>query len=205
MGAFLTIAGIHLLAVMSPGPDFALIMQKSLTRSRATAVWTSLGLACGVLVHVSYCLLGIGLIIAQSIVLFSIVKCVGALYLIYIGWHALRAKPVSADVDLQSRKTQSALSAVRDGFLCNVLNPKCTLFFLALFTQVISPSTPLIVQIGYGLFMAFQNFYWFAFLSWSLSTRTLRERIRSVQHHIEHVMGLALIALGLRLAVATRN
>ena len=78
---FLTIAGIHLLAVMSPGPDFAMIVRNSLVYSKKTAIYSSLGLAAGILVHVTYSLVGIGLIISQSILLFSVIKFFGAGYL----------------------------------------------------------------------------------------------------------------------------
>lgn len=205
MTAFLTIAAIHLLAVMSPGPDFAMVLQKSLTRSRATALWTCLGIALGISVHVTYCLLGIGLVISQSIVLFSVVKWAGALYLFYVGWHALRAQPSSADVSADERISESPWKALRDGFLCNALNPKATIFFLALFTQVVDTTTPLLTQAGYGLYMTLQTFAWFAFLSWSLSAKPVRKRIGSVQHWVERVMGAALMALGLRLALTSKE
>ncbi len=89
---FLTVAVIHLLAVISPGPDFAMISRNSLVYSRKTGIYSSLGLALGILVHVSYSLVGIGLIISRSIVIFSAIKFLGAGYLIYIGYKALKTK-----------------------------------------------------------------------------------------------------------------
>ena len=89
---FFAIALLHLLAVMSPGPDFVLMSKNSLVYSRKTGVATSLGLALGIVVHIIYSLVGIGLIISKSIILFSTIKILGAGYLIYIGLKSLKSK-----------------------------------------------------------------------------------------------------------------
>ena len=85
MNEFLIVAGAHLLAVMSPGPDFALVLKMSMVNGRHAAIMGSLGVAMGILVHVLYSLVGIALIVSQSIVLFNAIKLLGAAYLIWIG------------------------------------------------------------------------------------------------------------------------
>ncbi len=207
LSAFLTVIVVHLLAVISPGPDFAMATRNSLVYSRRAGIFTSLGLALGIGVHVTYCLLGIGLLISRSILLFTIIKWVGALYLIYIGYKSLRAKPpvvtefsVSAEVEQLSDRR-----AVRLGFLTNVLNPKATLFFLALFTQVIDPATPLLVQLLYGVEMVTMTFVWFSFVSLVFSNPLLKRKIQKVQHYIERVTGVVLIALGIKVALSSRS
>lgn len=95
LAQFLTVALVHFLAVVSPGPDFAMVTRNSIIYSRKTGIYTSIGIAVGILVHVAYSLLGIGFIIAKSIVLFNIIKFIGAGYLIYIGYKSFRAKPLS--------------------------------------------------------------------------------------------------------------
>lgn len=208
MQAFLAIALIHLLAVASPGPDFAIIVKQSVTKTRRTVYWTALGIALGILVHVTYSLLGIGLIVAQSILLFTTIKLLGAAYLLYIGFRALLSKKpvasVAADASTEIDAT-SPWSAVRIGFLCNALNPKVTIFFLALFTQVIDQHTPMLVQLGYGLYMAFQTFVWFALLGSVFSSKIIRRHTDAFQHWSEKIMGVVLIALGLRVALAARE
>jgi threonine/homoserine/homoserine lactone efflux protein len=92
---FITVAIVHLFAVMSPGPDFAVVTRNSLFNSRKVGIYTSLGIALGIMVHVTYSLLGVGLLISRSILLFNIIKFVGAAYLIFIGYKSLRAKPVA--------------------------------------------------------------------------------------------------------------
>ena len=90
---FLTVALIHLLAVASPGPDFAVVVRESVTHGRRAGMFTAFGVGTAIFVHVGYSLLGIGIIVSQSIVLFNALKWLAAAYLLYIGIKALRAKP----------------------------------------------------------------------------------------------------------------
>ena len=207
MSPFLTIAIIHLLALMSPGPDFAIMVKQSLSQPRRIVLWTAAGVALGILVHVAYSLLGLGLIISQSIVLFSIIKLLGAAYLIFIGWKSLTAKAPAHEATHASRMEQlmSPFQALRVGFLCNALNPKVTLFFLALFTQVIDPRTPLVVEILYGLFMSLQTLVWFSLVGSVLTLHPIRSSIDAIHLWAERVMGAVLIALGIKVALSTRR
>lgn len=163
----ITVGIIHLFAVMSPGPDFAMVSRNSLIYSRKIAIYTALGIALGISIHVAYCILGLGLVISQSILLFNLIKYVGAGYLIYIGYKSIRSKPVDTTEAAVERATVdiSKSHAVWGGFLTNVLNPKATLFFLALFTQVMDPNTPKSIQLLYGIEMMIITFVWFAFIA----------------------------------------
>lgn len=204
LSQFLTVAFIHLLAVMSPGPDFAMVTRNSLLYSRKSGVYTSLGLGMGIMVHVTYCLLGIGLLISQSIILFNIIKYIGAMYLIYIGYKSLRAKPQNTQETAgiaSAEKILTPLNSVRSGFLTNVLNPKATLFFLAVFTQVINPVTPKLIQLLYGVEMVIMTFAWFALVSLFFSHSRIKTRITKIQHHIERFTGAVLIMLGIKVAL----
>ena len=170
--------------------------------SRRTGVYSSLGLALGMAVHVTYCLLGIGLIISRSILLFSVLKYLGAAYLIYIGWKSLRAQPVRATGDgIVRERNLPAGEAIKMGFLTNVLNPKATLFMFGLFTQVIRPDTPLMLQVLYGAEMSLMTFLWFSFVASVLSVSLIRLRFSSVQHIFERFFGGLLILLGMRVAL----
>ncbi|HLC67215.1 MAG TPA: LysE family transporter [Candidatus Nanoarchaeia archaeon] len=203
---FLTIALIHLLAVASPGPDFAIVLKQSVSQPRRIVYFTSLGVALGMLLHVMYSLVGIGFIIARSVVLFSIIKWLGALYLIFIGWKSLTTKPPREAQSASSpRSLLSPFAAVRMGFLCNALNPKATLFFLALFTQVIDASTPFPVQIFYGAYLSFATFVWFCGLGSVLTMKAVQARLQGIHLWAERVMGAALIALGVRVALSARE
>ncbi len=201
---FLTVALAHLLAVISPGPDFVMITRNSLIYSRRTGIYTAVGLALGILVHITYSLAGIGFIIAKSLLLFNIIKFLGAAYLIYIGYKSLTAKSSKLDVSVQNiKKDLSRLVAVKIGFLTNVTNPKATLFFLSLFTLVITPSTPIFIKILLGAEMSIVTFLWFAFVTYLTSHHLVKNKIGGVQHFAEKFIGIVLIALGIKVAFSS--
>lgn len=206
MSAFIGIAILYFLALISPGPDFAIVTRNSLVYSRKSGVFTSLGIACGTWIHIIYSLLGIGLIISQSIFLFNIIKLFGAGYLIFIGIQALLSKKHAAikeEIITASNTDLGALKSVRMGFLCSALNPKTTLFFLVLFTQIIDPTTPIFVQILYGVYMSAITFTWFGLVSTIMSHNSLKIVLKKIQLYIERAIGAVLIVLGIKLAFSS--
>jgi len=198
---FLSVAVVHLLAVASPGPDFAIVVRASVAVGRRAGTWTALGVGAGIFVHVAYSLLGIGLIVAQSVLLFNALKWLAAAYLLYIGIKALRAKPQdpTATVDLQAGP-RSPRQAFITGVMTNGLNPKATLFFLSLFTVVISPHTPLAVQAGYGLYLALATALWFCLVARLFSQPRVRAGFARMGHWFDRAMGAVLVGLGIKLA-----
>ena len=176
LSQFFTVAVVHLLAVMSPGPDFALVLKESVSRGRRDGILSAIGIGLGLSVHITYSLLGIGLIIAHSIVAFTVLKIIGALYLVFIGVGALRSKPRSELDALPPEHSQpkSVFAQLGKGFLTNGLNPKATLFFLALFSVVINPATPLTWKLSYGLWMIIATIGWFTVVATCFSTTRVR-------------------------------
>ncbi len=198
---FLTVALIHLLAVASPGPDFAVVVRESVTHGRRAGTWTAFGVGTAIFLHVGYSLLGIGLIVSQSIMLFNVLKWAAAAYLVYIGFKALRARPASAGEALQvSTVERTPRAAYIAGFMTNGLNPKATLFFLSLFTVVIDPHTPLLVQAGYGVYLAVATGLWFCLVALLFSQARVRAAFARMGHWFDRTMGAVLIALGIKIA-----
>ncbi|KAF7772233.1 hypothetical protein PCIT_a2263 [Pseudoalteromonas citrea] len=200
---FLLIAVAHFFAVASPGPDFAIVLKQSVQRGRTNALWTSGGVALGILVHVTYCLLGVAIVLSQSEAAFNLLKYVAGAYLAYMGIQALRVK---ANTDAQTMNAEyseieSPLAALRRGFLVNALNPKATLFFLSLFTLVISAETPSVVQAFYGGYMAVATWLWFSFLSIILSKSSVRAFFHKAGHWFDRGIGVILIALAIRVVI----
>jgi RhtB (resistance to homoserine/threonine) family protein len=182
-----------------------MISRNSLVYSRQVGIYSSIGLALGILVHVTYSLVGIGLIISRSILLFSIMKIIGAGYLIYLGLQCLKSKSETIESSIESKKDLGPLKAVRMGFLTNALNPKATLFFLALFTQVIDPHTPKFIQTLYGIEMSVATFLWFTFVALILSHKSVKGWFSAVQHYVERAFGIILIALGIKVALSSQK
>lgn len=198
---FFLVAGAHLVAVASPGPDFALVLRQSITHGRRTAVWTSIGIGTGILLHVSYSLLGLGLLIKSSELWFNVLKYAGAAYLVWIGWHALRAQPAASGMGPAA--PPATHGAYVTGFLVNSLNPKAALFFIALFSVVVSPATPRWVQAAYGLWMSVATMAWFTLVSLVFTRERVRRGFLRFGHWFERIMGVLLLLLAARLALAT--
>ena len=201
---FITVATINILAVMSPGPAFAMIVRNSLVYSKKTAIFSSIGLGFGVGLHIFYCLFGIGLLISKSIVLFSILKYIGAGYLFFIGYQSLNPNISSLNIASKSKKKDiSEVHAFKIGFITNATNPRATLFFLSIFTQVINPNTPLFIQILYGLEMMVAEMLWFIFVSSIFSHKIIKGRLEKIQFFAERLMGIILIGLGIKLLLSS--
>ncbi|WP_454010148.1 LysE family transporter [Aeromonas sp. Marseille-Q7275] len=200
MTELLAVVAITFFAVISPGPDFAMVSRNSLLLSRRTGVLTALGIAAGVCVHVSYTLLGVGLLIQQSLWLFNLIKLAGAAYLIFLGIKMLRTQPATGE-ELASQPALSSLGALRTGFLTNVLNPKTTIFIVSLFMQVVQPQTPLAVQLGYGAFIVLAHALWFSAVALFFSSASVRVRLLAVRHWIDRIFGGLLVGFGMLLAL----
>jgi threonine/homoserine/homoserine lactone efflux protein len=122
---------------------------------------------------------------------------------LYIGIKALRAKPASASdapVDIATG-VRTARGAFTSGFITNGLNPKATLFFLSLFTVVINPHTPLVVQAGYGVYLALATALWFCLVARLFSQERVRAGFARMGHWFDRAMGGVLIAIGVKLAL----
>jgi RhtB (resistance to homoserine/threonine) family protein len=203
---FAKVAVAHLLAVASPGPDFAVVVRQSLAHGRRTAIWTSLGVGTGILLHVTYSLLGLGLLIRGSVLWFEVVKYAGAAYLAWLGVQALRTPRHATAIagnGAQAAEAPSSHGAFATGFLTNALNPKATLFFLALFVTVIRPSTPRLVQTGYGLWMVLATAAWFSLVSVVFTRDAVRRRFLRHGHWIDRALGVVFLGFAASLALAT--
>ena len=197
---FIMVAIIHLFAVMSPGPDFIVIAKQSIQYGRRTAIYTALGIGSGILVHISYCLVGIGFLASKSTYALEIIKILGAFYLIYIGISTIIAKTkLKLDMKRQNKTNISFYNSFTLGFLTNVLNPKATLFFLSLYSVIIKSDTTFLVQTAYGVWMTIVTAAWFCFLSLVLTNEVILKTFHKFSGRISLVLGLLLIIFGIRL------
>ena len=126
---------------MSPAQIFVMAVRNSLTYSRKTGIWTAIGFAFGILVHIFYCIAGLALVISKSILIFNTIKIFGALYLIYIGVKSIMSRGSNIEITEETKKRTFPLFKLGELVFTNVLNPKATLYFLSLFTFVIKPET----------------------------------------------------------------
>ena len=200
-----TVTLIHLLAVISPGPDFIMCVRNSLAYSRKTGIWTAVGFGAGIGVHIFYSLAGLAVVISKSIILFNFIKFLGAGYLVYIGLRSIFSKSSKLDLSEQPKRFDiSAVSAVKIGFLTNALNPKATLFFLSLFTFVISPNTPAPVLGAISLIMVLNTVLWFSIVSVFFTQNSIRSAFERFQGVFNKTLGGLLVALGIKVALTEK-
>lgn len=205
MSTILTIVVVHLLAVVSPGPDFIVACRNSIVYSRKTGIYTAIGFALGIAVHVFYSLAGLALIISKSILLFNTIKYLGSFYLIYIGIKSFMAKGDNLKLGENKKKEDiSKLEAIKIGFLTNVLNPKATLFFLSLFTLVVSPETPMYILLTASFLMIFNTFLWFSLVSVFISQGRIKNLFQKYQSIFNKSLGSILIALGIKVGLTEK-
>lgn len=201
---FSALAIAHLFAVASPGPDFAVVSRYSIRYGARIGVWVSLGIALGILIHVTYSLLGLALVVQATPLLYSGLLLVAAAYFLWLASMLLRAKKsTDAMPDAQQSSNTTAVPSVKRavglGFLTNGLNMKATMFFLALFTSIISVDTPLVVKSLYGAYLAVATFIWFASLSLLLGKTPLRGWLYAHGHWLDRAMGVIVLILAMHL------
>ncbi len=200
-----TVALLNLLAAMSPGPDFVMTVRNSLCYSRRSGIFTSLGISTALGIHLFYCAAGVGFLISKSIVLFTMIKILGAGYLIYMGLGSIVAR--GSKIDVHAERSSADLSrgqAFRMGFLTNVLNPKATLFFLSLFTFVIGHSTPVYIILAISVIIILTAFIWFSIVSIFLAQPNVQRVFLKYEKGINYILGGFLILLGVKIALTFR-
>lgn len=191
---------IHLMAVMSPGPDFIMALRNSLTYSRKTGIYTAIGFGLGIGVHVLYCVFGLAILISTSTIAFNIIKYLGVAYLAYIGVLSIVSKSTHIEVGKQHHLADiSPLKAIRMGFLTNVLNPKATLFFLSLFTFVIDPKVPTSIAMFLGVLMMINTAIWFSLVALFFTQSKIRAIFDRYQKTFNTIFGLLLIAIAIKI------
>lgn len=207
---FVVFLGIAAILTITPGADTALVTRNVISRGRAGAFFTTLGICLGCLTHATLSALGLSAILKSSEALFNIVKLAGALYLIYIGavslWTAWRGEHSGALAhDRVVVRDRRPVRSFIEGYGTNLLNPKVSLFYLTFLPQFISPGEPVfqksILLAGIHVVMGLIWLTVYAALLDRMSGWLLRS---SVRRKLESVTGVLLIAFGLRLAVQKR-
>lgn len=202
LNEFLFLATAHLFAVASPGADFAIVIKNTLRCGKVIGIATAIGIGLGILVHMAYTLFGVAIILARSEVMFSIVKYAGAAYLLWFAYRCFQSRKIDKNpVSSPPHIELSIFKAIRQGFMVNVLNPKVTLFFVALFTNIVSPSTPLWIQIIYGLWLSIYTMFWFAMVAWGFSRSVVLSWYQQHGHFIDWAMGIVLLIISIRLVI----
>ncbi|ACT14659.1 MULTISPECIES: LysE family transporter [Pectobacterium] len=198
----LFVATIATLGMISPGPDFFLVIRNAARYPRVAALMTAFGVVCGVATHMAYCVAGLAVVITTTPWLFNVLKYAGAAYLIWIGIQALFARGGSKmDVSNLAQQSVSLKKAFLQGYLCNLLNPKATLFFLAMFTQVLNIHSGIGEKLWYAMIILLLSAVWWPLLVVLFQSEPVRRGLAKVQKLVDKLLGTVLIALGIKVAL----
>ncbi|WP_423393254.1 LysE family translocator [Burkholderia sp. LMG 21824] len=204
--------GFFVLAVfllnVTPGPDTAYIVGRSVAQGRGAGLMSAFGISAGCCVHALACAFGLTALLAASAAAFTVIKLVGAAYLIYLGVRMFVAKQAaepSGNAAAQAAKPLRQL--FMQGFWTNVLNPKVVLFFVSFFPQFVSADSPhkawAFLTLG-GVFVAMST-VWTSLVAWVAGSVTERFSGKpGVKKWLDRTVGSAFVGLGLRLATSQR-
>lgn len=202
---FISIACIGLFGAMLPGPDFAMVVKNALLHSRKAGFLTAIGIAAAISVHMTYCVLGVAVLIQQSPAIFNVIKYIGASYLIYLGiqlFLAKQSKNIFSIREAGDDKNMRPFEAIKQGFFCNILNPKATLYFLSIFTVIVKPETPCLVRVVYAVEIIATSVIWFFTLTLILSHVRIKKLLQKAEQYISKFLGAFLIIFGVVLVFA---
>ena len=200
MSEFWTIAILHLFAVASPGPDFALITRQSLRFNRKVAIWTSLGIGMGILFHCLLAITGLVLLITSNELFSTILKIIGSTYLLYLGINSVLVTQNRNETEIKERDNLDKFNGFLVGLITNITNVKAILFFVTVFSVVIDTDNSLSL-IFYGAYMALATFLWFALISYVFTSENFKNKFSSVLKYFEKVIGIILILLSLQIII----
>lgn len=198
---FLIIAGAHFLALLSPGPDFFLIVRSAVINGTrvASGVCTGIALANGVYIALAIS----GVAVLQDVAgLFAVLKWAGCAYLAWLGWRFLRARSEMPAPEIQHKEkaTGNWWRECRVGFLSGLLNPKNSLFYASLFSLGFERDTALGVQLAYGLWMFAAVLLWDLCIARAAGHPPMVRRFMAHVRKVEQVTGVVLLGIALGIA-----
>jgi RhtB (resistance to homoserine/threonine) family protein len=198
---------------VTPGPDTAYIVGRSVAQGRSAGLVSALGISAGCCVHALACAFGLTALLAASATAFTVVKFVGAIYLVYLGTRLIFAKaaPAKAGVEVdapQATAPRPLRQLFLQGFWTNVLNPKVVLFFVSFFPQFVGTDSPhkVLAFLALGVVFVLMSTVWNSFVAWIAGSVSRRFSGKpGVKKWLDRTVGTAFVGLGVKLATATHG
>jgi threonine/homoserine/homoserine lactone efflux protein len=194
--SILALAGIHLLAVASPGPAFVATVRLSVQHSRRNGLLHSLGLGLAAATWAVGAMIGLQALMLQVGWLYRVLQLGGGIYLLYIGVMSWRHAKDDLVLDNDGSNAISGFEAFRRGFATNIANPKVMVFFASIFAALLKPEWPLWVRLCVIAIVAVDESGWFALLAMLLSTRRSQIVYRRAKATIDRVAGSFMMLFG---------
>ncbi|HFF9518096.1 TPA: threonine export protein RhtC [Serratia marcescens] len=198
---FLTVALVHLIALMSPGPDFFFVSQTAASRSRREAMMGVVGISLGIVVWAGVALMGLHLILQKMAWLHQIIMVGGGIYLCWMGWQLLRsarAQQAQPAAEAQVALPKAGRSFIR-GFLTNLSNPKAVIYFGSVFSLFVGDSVGAGARWGLFSLIVAETFVWFSLVAVVFALPAMRRGYQRLAKWIDGVAGVLFTGFGLHL------
>ncbi|CAI1190525.1 MULTISPECIES: threonine export protein RhtC [Serratia] len=200
---FLTVAMVHLIALMSPGPDFFFVSQTAASRSRREAMMGVVGISLGVMVWAGVALLGLNLILQKMAWLHQIIMVGGGLYLCWMGWQLLRSARGQNAQTAPAAEVKVALpkpgrSFIR-GLLTNLSNPKAVIYFGSVFSLFVGEDVGAGARWGLFALITGETFIWFTLVAIIFALPAMRRGYQRMAKWIDGLAGVLFTGFGLHL------
>lgn len=217
-----TLAMIHTVALVSPGPDFAIMVKLAMSQSRNVTIAAAVGVSVAILAHIILSLTGVSLVIKSSLIGYLLVQLLGASYLALMGFGALRGAIVSfskpkmmaigeaaepSSILATSNNNATPIAGALNplsvgqgfmrGFYTNILNPKALVFFLTLFSALITLSVTPATKVTAALVLFALSLIWFCFLALMLSKAKVQEKLQRISPIIDAAIGVIFMSVAL--------
>jgi threonine efflux protein len=206
MSLFLTIAVVHLVALLSPGPDFFFVSQTAVSRSRRQALHGVAGITLGIMVWSALALLGLQLVLHRLAWLQRVIEVAGGLYLLWMGLKMLRGalKSGAAADRAPVALAASDLATLRAGLLTNLANPKAVVYFGSVFSAFLGDGIDATTRWGLWTLIVVETFVWFALVAAIFALPAMRRGYLRLAHWIDGFAGAVFVLFGLHLIFARR-
>lgn len=199
-GLIFTMSFLHFLALISPGPDFFLILRNALSFGRSVGLGTAFGFGAGMFIHLSYCIAGVAVFLVR-LPWFPYLKFVAAFYLVWIGISSLlslrkTSAPLSSKI-AQSQGTKTFFRGFIDGLVTNLFNPKAVLFLMGLFTTVITQTSDKPSIFISGIIIVLLTILWFSLVAMIFGNERIRRFYLKSERAMTALFALFFIGVGI--------
>ncbi|GAL14577.1 threonine efflux protein [Vibrio astriarenae] len=196
--ALLSILAIHLMASISPGPDFVVVSQKTLLQGRKAGIFCGMGVCVGLLVHIGYSVTGLTTALAHSEYISQWIGFCGGGYLVFLGSKSIKSSFTKHEAIVVNEGSENTLrSAFWRGLIVNIFNPKAAIYFISLFSIIISPSISTARLLLVVISIITVQMAWYLTFIFFVTTPAVKEKFDSYVHLVDRSLGILMVLMGL--------
>jgi len=196
-GTFIKVFLVCSLGAMSPGPSWVLIINNALFKGKISGYITSIGHGLGIATYALIANLSIGIIIQSNIFFFNTLKVFSIIFLIYLGYKSFSA----TTINIHEKKLTGKFQSFLEGFSLAILNPKVLIWFIAIYSQFMSPNNELVFNFILIITAGIVDMSWYCLLVFFVVTARLLPIIQDKIHIFQRTIGSIFIAIGLALFI----